>query len=164
MPVSVSFGMIVQMNVNGQYPRPLLPAQWSFRRTEVSLSQARASYSNALLLHTVLLQDGGLGVHLTLDMGGQARFGPDVEWIPSIDYTVSVGQSLQHAAIESILQSCLLTGVAYQPVKKIEAVFAAWECTPVQCNVDHTVPLRCCHCKPSLSCSHEGKYSGFCTC
>lgn len=25
--------------------------------------------------------DGGLGVHLTLDLGGQARFGPDVEWI-----------------------------------------------------------------------------------
>lgn len=24
---------------------------------------------------------GGLGVHLTLDMGGQARFGPDVEWL-----------------------------------------------------------------------------------
>jgi L-2-hydroxyglutarate oxidase LhgO len=26
-------------------------------------------------------EPGGLGVHLTLDMGGQARFGPDVEWI-----------------------------------------------------------------------------------
>ncbi len=26
---------------------------------------------------------GGLGVHLTLDIGGQARFGPDVEWIDS---------------------------------------------------------------------------------
>ena len=26
--------------------------------------------------------DGGLGVHLTLDMAGQARFGPDVEWLP----------------------------------------------------------------------------------
>ncbi len=25
--------------------------------------------------------DGGLGIHLTLDLGGQARFGPDVEWI-----------------------------------------------------------------------------------
>jgi L-2-hydroxyglutarate oxidase LhgO len=24
---------------------------------------------------------GGLGVHLTLDLGGQARFGPDVEWL-----------------------------------------------------------------------------------
>jgi len=31
---------------------------------------------------------GGLGVHLTIDLGGQARFGPDVEWIDTIDYTV----------------------------------------------------------------------------
>ncbi len=31
---------------------------------------------------------GGLGVHLTVDLGGQARFGPDVEWIDEIDYTV----------------------------------------------------------------------------
>ncbi|WP_249695427.1 NAD(P)/FAD-dependent oxidoreductase [Stappia sp. WLB 29] len=33
-------------------------------------------------------EPGGLGVHLTLDMGGQARFGPDVEWIDGLDYTV----------------------------------------------------------------------------
>lgn len=31
---------------------------------------------------------GGLGVHLSIDLGGQARFGPDVEWIEGIDYTV----------------------------------------------------------------------------
>jgi len=31
---------------------------------------------------------GGLGVHITVDMGGQAKFGPDVEWIDDIDYTV----------------------------------------------------------------------------
>jgi L-2-hydroxyglutarate oxidase LhgO len=31
----------------------------------------------------------GLGVHLTLDLGGQARFGPDVEWIDCIDYSVA---------------------------------------------------------------------------
>ena len=31
---------------------------------------------------------GGLGTHLTIDLGGQARFGPDVEWIDSIDYAV----------------------------------------------------------------------------
>ena len=30
----------------------------------------------------------GLGVHLTLDLAGQARFGPDVEWIEQIDYDV----------------------------------------------------------------------------
>ncbi|HEY3623305.1 MAG TPA: NAD(P)/FAD-dependent oxidoreductase [Roseiarcus sp.] len=31
---------------------------------------------------------GGLGVHLTLDPAGQARFGPDVEWLDAIDYDV----------------------------------------------------------------------------
>ena len=35
---------------------------------------------------------GGLGVHITVDLGGQAKFGPDVEWIEpgegAIDYTV----------------------------------------------------------------------------
>jgi len=31
---------------------------------------------------------GGLGVHITLDLAGQARFGPDVEWIEGIDYGV----------------------------------------------------------------------------
>ena len=30
----------------------------------------------------------GLGVHLTLDLGGQARFGPDVEWVENIGYDV----------------------------------------------------------------------------
>jgi L-2-hydroxyglutarate oxidase LhgO len=33
-------------------------------------------------------EPGGLGVHLTLDLGGQARFGPDVQWIDAVDYTV----------------------------------------------------------------------------
>lgn len=33
-------------------------------------------------------EEGGLGAHLTLDLGGQAKFGPDVEWVDSIDYAV----------------------------------------------------------------------------
>lgn len=33
-------------------------------------------------------EPGGLGVHLTLDLAGQARFGPDVEWVDRIDYRV----------------------------------------------------------------------------
>lgn len=33
-------------------------------------------------------EPGGLGVHLTLDLAGQARFGPNVEWVSEIDYTV----------------------------------------------------------------------------
>lgn len=47
-------------------------------------------------------EGGGLGVHVTLDMGGQARFGPDVEWIDSIHYEVDAkrGEAF-YAAIRS---------------------------------------------------------------
>jgi L-2-hydroxyglutarate oxidase LhgO len=31
---------------------------------------------------------GGLGVHLTLDLAGQAKFGPDVEWVDALGYDV----------------------------------------------------------------------------
>ena len=31
---------------------------------------------------------GGLGVHATLDLAGRCRFGPDVEWVDGVDYTV----------------------------------------------------------------------------
>jgi L-2-hydroxyglutarate oxidase LhgO len=33
-------------------------------------------------------EPGGLGVHVTLDLAGQARFGPDVEWVERINYDV----------------------------------------------------------------------------
>lgn len=46
--------------------------------------QGRAPFSSLIYPAPVT---GGLGVHLTLDIGGQARFGPDVEWLeaPSTD-------------------------------------------------------------------------------
>ncbi len=35
-------------------------------------------------------EKAGLGVHLTLDLGGQARFGPDVEWVEAEAYDVDI--------------------------------------------------------------------------
>lgn len=35
---------------------------------------------------------GGLGVHLTLDLAGRPRFGPDVQWVSSLDYAVDAGR------------------------------------------------------------------------
>jgi L-2-hydroxyglutarate oxidase LhgO len=49
-------------------------------------------------------EPGGLGVHVTIDLAGQARFGPDVEWIERIgqenDYAVDPGRAARfYAAI-----------------------------------------------------------------
>jgi len=35
-----------------------------------------------------LPEDTHLGVHLTLDLGGRARFGPDLEWVSELNYDV----------------------------------------------------------------------------
>jgi L-2-hydroxyglutarate oxidase LhgO len=42
----------------------------------------------------------GLGVHFTLDLGGQGKFGPDVEWLPegaAEDYVVDVSRAATFA-------------------------------------------------------------------
>jgi L-2-hydroxyglutarate oxidase LhgO len=41
--------------------------------------------------------DGGLGIHATHDLAGKLRFGPDVEWIDAIDYTVDAGRGAAFA-------------------------------------------------------------------
>jgi L-2-hydroxyglutarate oxidase LhgO len=43
-------------------------------------------------------EPGGLGTHLTLDLAGQARFGPDVEWIEQISYDVDPARHAAFAA------------------------------------------------------------------
>ncbi|CAO3447579.1 NAD(P)/FAD-dependent oxidoreductase [Azospirillum largimobile] len=46
-----------------------------------ALATGRSPFSR--LVYPVPVE-GGLGVHLTLDLAGQARFGPDVEWLGDI--------------------------------------------------------------------------------
>jgi L-2-hydroxyglutarate oxidase LhgO len=65
-------------------PIELIPCAYLAKGNYFSCS-ARAPFSR--LIYPVP-EPGGLGVHLTLDMAGQARFGPDVEWVDSIDYAV----------------------------------------------------------------------------
>jgi len=36
-----------------------------------------------------LPSQGGLGIHATMDLAGQLRFGPDVEWVSQVDYSIS---------------------------------------------------------------------------
>jgi L-2-hydroxyglutarate oxidase LhgO len=65
-------------------PRQLIPQEYFARGNYFTLA-GRSPFSR--LIYPVPVP-GGLGVHLTVDLGGQARFGPDVEWIDRIDYTV----------------------------------------------------------------------------
>jgi D-amino-acid oxidase len=41
---------------------------------------------------------GGLGIHVTLDLAGGARFGPDVEWVADVDYAVDETRRAAFAA------------------------------------------------------------------
>jgi L-2-hydroxyglutarate oxidase LhgO len=65
-------------------PNELIPQAYLAKGNYFSCS-AKAPFSR--LIYPVP-EPGGLGVHLTLDMAGQARFGPDVEWVDHIDYAV----------------------------------------------------------------------------
>lgn len=58
-----------------------VPRAWFAKGNYFTLA-ARAPFSR--LIYPVP-QPGGLGVHLTLDLGGQAKFGPDVQWVDSAD-------------------------------------------------------------------------------
>jgi len=65
-------------------PLELIPCAYLAKGNYFSCSK-KAPFSH--LIYPVP-EPGGLGVHLTLDMAGQARFGPDVEWVDTIDYAV----------------------------------------------------------------------------
>src|SRR3979411_2684486 len=73
----------VARSIDGM-PIDLIPQPYLAKGNYFSCS-ARAPFSR--LIYPVP-EPVGLGVPLTLDMAGQARFGPDVEWIDAIDYAV----------------------------------------------------------------------------
>jgi L-2-hydroxyglutarate oxidase LhgO len=62
----------------------IIPPRHLTKGSYFSLS-GRAPFSH--LIYPVPMA-GGLGVHLTFDLGGAVRFGPDVEWVDRIDYAV----------------------------------------------------------------------------
>ena len=73
----------VASRIQGLHPRHV-PTAYYAKGNYFTLS-GRAPFSRLIY---PMPEAAGLGVHLTLDLGGQARFGPDVEWINGIDYDV----------------------------------------------------------------------------
>lgn len=66
------------------FPKDRLPPRALAKGNYFALSQ-RPPFSRLVY---PLPEAAGLGVHYTRDLGGAGRFGPDVEWIDRIDYSV----------------------------------------------------------------------------
>jgi len=71
-------------------PEASIPTEYLCKGSYFSL-QGRAPFTR-LIYPTP--HHAGLGVHLTLDLGGQAKFGPDVQWIDQVDYAVDPDRCL----------------------------------------------------------------------
>ncbi len=67
-------------------PPATIPRAYMCKGNYYSLS-GRAPFSR--LIYPVP-EKAGLGVHLTLDLGGQARFGPDTQWVETEEYDVDI--------------------------------------------------------------------------
>lgn len=67
------------------FPAQLVPPSHYAKGNYYALT-GRAPFSRLIY---PMPEPGGLGVHLTLDLAGQARFGPDVEWVSELNYDVA---------------------------------------------------------------------------
>jgi L-2-hydroxyglutarate oxidase LhgO len=79
-------------------PAQHVPVAW-FAKGSYFTSSMRPPFQRLIY---PLPEPGGLGIHLTLDLAGGARFGPDVEWISSCEYSVAPTRAAAfYAAIRS---------------------------------------------------------------
>jgi L-2-hydroxyglutarate oxidase LhgO len=66
-------------------PREQVPPRYFAKGCYFTLAGA-APFSR--LVYPAPSESGHLGVHLTLDLGGQARFGPSFRWVDGLDYSI----------------------------------------------------------------------------
>lgn len=71
------------------FPQEHIPPAYFARGHYFSLS-GRSPFRHLIY---PIPEPGGLGVHLTLDLAGKARFGPDVEWIDEPTYDVDIARA-----------------------------------------------------------------------
>ncbi|MEI8393405.1 MAG: NAD(P)/FAD-dependent oxidoreductase [Rhodospirillaceae bacterium] len=71
-------------------PAATVPKQVLAKGNYFSLSGAKHPFRRLVY---PIPPEASLGVHVVLDLAGQVRFGPDVEWIDRIDYTVDPGRA-----------------------------------------------------------------------
>lgn len=84
--------------IQGGFPAEHIPRRYFAKGSYFALS------SHTPFEHLVypIPEPGGLGVHLTLDLAGRARFGPDVQWVEEYEYSVDPSRAARfYAAIRT---------------------------------------------------------------
>jgi len=83
----------IARRVNGLAP-DAIPAHVLAKGNYYALQGCRSPFTHLIY---PMPGDGGLGIHFTRDLAGQARFGPDVEWLKdeTLDYRVSGGREAE---------------------------------------------------------------------
>jgi len=83
------------------FPQDKIPDLKMAKGHYFSLTKTSKKFSHLIY---PLPQVGGLGVHLTLDLAGEARFGPDVHWIETENYEVPESlRTLFHSSVKRYL-------------------------------------------------------------
>ena len=86
---SAGLGAVDLLNRIEGYPRELIPTLRLARGNYFTVTE-RSPFKH--LIYPVP-HAAGLGIHATLDLGKRVRFGPDVEWIDRIDYSVNASRA-----------------------------------------------------------------------
>jgi L-2-hydroxyglutarate oxidase LhgO len=103
------------VNAAGLYAHEVAAAIQDFPPEFIpKVSYAKGSYFSATgkspfsrLIYPVPPPGGHLGIHMTLDLAGKARFGPDTEWVDHIDYSLDPRRAaIFHDAIKEYWPAC----------------------------------------------------------
>jgi L-2-hydroxyglutarate oxidase LhgO len=71
------------------FPQATIPAEF-YAKGHYFMLSGRSPFSH--LIYPVPVP-GGLGIHVTLDLSGRARLGPDVSWVDGVDYAFDAGRA-----------------------------------------------------------------------
>ncbi|HET9862753.1 MAG TPA: NAD(P)/FAD-dependent oxidoreductase [Steroidobacteraceae bacterium] len=91
---SAGLGAVALLERIEGYPAARIPALHLARGNYFTVA-ARSPFHHLIY---PLPHAAGLGIHATLDLGRRVRFGPDVEWIDRIDYSVNAARAPQFYA------------------------------------------------------------------
>ncbi|KAL6760882.1 hypothetical protein V8C86DRAFT_1008661 [Haematococcus lacustris] len=74
-------------------PAASIPPRYLARGVYFGLAASAGKPFSRLIYPLPPAAGAGLGTHLTLDLAGCVRFGPDVEWVDKVEYTVDPGRA-----------------------------------------------------------------------